>query len=113
MRGLRGCGHLASTTSPRQPGAITLITRRKRSLVTPSTGITTQPRIAAVLVDEKSMSTNSQAVEAPHRSQQEIWVRFAKKASRFSSLLPLLWRLSNAGSATVLVDELEAAVSQA
>jgi len=112
MRGLRGCGHLASTTSPRQPGAITLITSRKRSLVTPS-GITTQPRIAAVLVDEKSMSTNSQAVEAPHRSQQEIWVRFAKKASRFSSLLPLLWRLSNAGSATVLVDELEAAVSQA
>jgi len=78
MRGLRGCGHLASTTSPRQPGAITLITRRKRSLVTPSTGITTQPRIAAVLVDEKSMSTNSQAVEAPHRSQQENWVRFAK-----------------------------------
>jgi hypothetical protein len=39
------------------------------------------PGIAAVLVDEKSMPTNSQAVEAPHRSQQENWVRFENKSS--------------------------------
>jgi hypothetical protein len=54
------------------------------------------------------MFTNSRRVETPHRSQQRNWVHFAKKASRFSSLL--LWRLSKAyaGSAIVLVDELEA-----
>jgi len=102
MRGLRECGHVASTISPRQPGAIALVTHRKRSVV-PLTRITTDRG--------RSLRRQGDVYELPAsrnatRSKQGNWIRFAKKASRFSSLL--LWRLSKAytGSATVLVDEL-------
>jgi hypothetical protein len=51
--------------------------------------------------------------EAPLRPRQENWLRFARKRrSRFLALL--LWRLPKAytGSATVLVDELDASAFQ-